>query len=71
MTDQPAAPAPGPADDAGPGPRGQCAACVIIKVVVFAGFVAYIAADFATGGKITGWLLGWLPRLPGREGDES
>lgn len=72
MTEQPTAPAQGPAEDAGPAPRGQCAACVIIKVVVFAGFVAYVAADFATGGKITGWLLAWLPRLPGgRGGDDT
>jgi len=70
MTEQAAAPEGGP-DETAPGPRGQCAACVIVKVIVFAGFVAYIAADFASGGKITGWLLGWLPRLPGRgEGEQ-
>jgi hypothetical protein len=66
MTDQAAAPPPAAGPDDGAEPRRQCAACVIIKVAAFAVFTAYVAADFATGGAITGWLLAWLPRLTGR-----
>ena len=63
MTDQPPpAPPPEPAQ-----PRQQCSTCVIIKVAAFAVFTAYVAADFATGGKITGWILGMLRAfIPGQ-----
>lgn len=40
---------------------------MIIKVAAFAVFTAYVAADFATGGKITGWILGMLRAfIPGQ-----
>jgi hypothetical protein len=41
---------------------------VVIKVAAFALFTAYIAADFATGGALTGWILTVLRSvIPGRE----
>jgi len=44
------------------GPRQQCGPCIVIKVIAFAVFTAYIAADLAMGGKLTGTLLSWLPK---------
>lgn len=49
-------------DDTSTGPRQQCGTCIVIKVIAFAVFTAYIAADLAMGGKLTGTLLSWLPR---------
>lgn len=48
--------------ETGPGPRQQCGPCIVIKVIAFAVFTAYIAADLAMGGRLTGALLSWLPK---------
>lgn len=72
MTDQSAdaaAPAPGPGAGAAEG-AGECAACItargVLVAVAFAAFAAYVAADFATGGRVTAVALGTLATLRGR-----
>lgn len=61
--EQPQSPAAPPEE-----PPLQCGPCVVIKVAAFALFTAYIAADFATGGALTGWILTVLRSvIPGRE----
>lgn len=55
------------------GPEGgaeECAACItargILLAVAFAAFAAYVAADFATGGRVTAVALGTLATMRGR-----
>lgn len=69
MTDQPAS-----LDSSGPpAPDAPCEDCApatgraILFAVAFAAFAAFVAADFATGGKLTAWtaaLLAGLRRTP-------
>lgn len=40
----------------------------VILAVAFAAFAAYVAADFATGGKLTAAAAGALAALRGRAG---
>jgi len=68
MSDQPAEIPPGtdpgagdPAAPAGITGRG------ILLALGFAAFAAYVAADFATGGRLTTWALAALAALRGRE----
>jgi hypothetical protein len=60
----PAAAAPAADDD------GRCEWCAGLRVVLFAtmfaAFAAYVAADFATGGKLTAYVAGALAGLRGR-----
>lgn len=50
----------------------ECAEClggrVILLAVLFAAFAAYVAADFATGGRLTTGALGVLAAVRGRAG---
>ncbi len=69
MTDQ-SAEASGPADPAAAGGAEDCATCIsargILFALGFAAFAAYVAADFATGGRLTAVALGALATLRGR-----
>jgi hypothetical protein len=51
---------------------GDCATCItargILFALAFAAFAAYVAADFATGGRVTAVALGALATLRGRGG---
>jgi len=61
---------PGPADPppAGPGDDMQAAGARVALIAVgFAAFAAYVAADFATGGRLTAWVIGLFAAL-GRAG---
>jgi hypothetical protein len=64
------------ADPAGPAEaaaaaeaEGGCAWCAGARVVLFAAafamFAAYVAADFATGGRLTAYVAGALAGLRG------
>ncbi len=69
MTDQ-SAEASGPADPPAAEGAEDCAACItargVLLAVAFAAFAAYVAADFATGGRLTAVALGALAALRGR-----
>ena len=64
MTDQPANPDPPAAAADEP-----CEDCVshpgraFLLAFAFAAFAAWVAADFATGGKLTAWAMGTLAAL--------
>jgi hypothetical protein len=70
MTDQ-SAEASG-AEGQAPAAEGaeDCAACItargILLALAFAGFAAYVAADFATGGRLTAAVVGTVAALRGR-----
>ena len=70
MTDQPASP------DTPPAAEEPCEDCspvtgrAVFLAVAFAAFAAWVAADFATGGKLTGWAVATLTALRGRGGAE-
>jgi disulfide bond formation protein DsbB len=56
-----------------PGPEGgaeECATCITARGIMialgFAAFAAYVAADFATGGRLTAVALGLVATLRGR-----
>ena len=69
MTDQPASPDPAAAAE----PCEDCASVTgrgVLLAVAFAAFAAWVAADFATGGKLTGWAVATLAALRGR-GEEA
>lgn len=57
-----------PEDEAGA--AGGCAWCAgartVLFAVAFAAFAAYVAADFATGGRVTLYVAGALSGLRGR-----
>jgi hypothetical protein len=59
------APTPGPEDGA-----EDCATCITARgflvALGFAAFAAFVAADFATGGRLTAVALGALATLRGR-----
>ena len=69
MSDQPASP------DTPPAVEEPCEDCspvtgrAVFLAVAFAAFAAWVAADFATGGKLTGWAVATLAALRGRGGD--
>lgn len=67
MTDQPASlDSHGPSTEAGAEPCEDCAPATgraILIAFAFAAFAAFIAADFATGGKLTAWTAGLLAGL--------
>lgn len=50
---------------------GRLSGRVIVAVVAFAVFTAYVAADFALSGRITGWLAGMLTAAHGQAKQES
>ena len=61
MTDQPASPDV-PADE----PCEECApntGRAVLLAFAFAAFAAWVAADFATGGKLTAWAAATLAGL--------
>lgn len=64
----PPAPEPGPGAAAG----DDCATCLgaraILLALAFAAFAAYVAADFATGGRVTAAALGAVAAVRGRAG---
>lgn len=53
----------------------ECDNCLsakgIMLAVGFAAFAAYVAADFATGGKLTGWIMLLVTAARGRVPRES
>jgi hypothetical protein len=65
-SDGAAAPTPGPEG----GAAEDCASCLTARGVLiaagFAAFAAFVAADFATGGRLTAAMLGLLATLRGR-----
>jgi hypothetical protein len=67
MTDQ-SAEASG-AEDQAPA-ADECATCIsargILLALAFAGFAAFVAADFATGGRLTAAVAGTVAALRGR-----
>lgn len=74
MSDQVSTPAEGNGKAPGaedPGAAGDCATCITARGILialgFAAFAAYVAADFATGGRLTGIVVGALAGLRGRE----
>lgn len=74
MTDQNPGAAPADPGDPGPPPAAdECADCLGARVVIialaFAAFAAYVAADFATGGRLTAGLVGALAAVRGRAED--
>lgn len=75
MTDQVSTPAEGNGKAPGATAPGaseadDCATCITARGVLialgFAAFAAYVAADFATGGRLTALALGALATLRGR-----
>lgn len=66
-----APPAPEPGPGAAPA-ADECATCLgartILLALAFAAFAAYVAADFATGGKVTAAALGAVAAVRGRAG---
>ena len=65
MTDQHLQPDPAAADDE---PCEDCApgtGRAILLAFAFAAFAAWVAADFATGGKLTAWAAATLAGLRG------
>lgn len=71
MSDQ--SPAPGASTEPpapGPGAAEECESCIgargVLLALGFAAFAAYVAADFATGGKLTAAVLGALAVARGR-----
>ena len=65
------APEPGPAPA---GAADECANCLgaraIVFALAFAAFAAYVAADFATGGRVTAAALGMVAAVRGRAGGD-
>ena len=66
MTDQPASPdvpeaAEQPCEDCSPA-TGRA----VLFAFAFAVFAAWVAADFATGGRLTAWAAGTLAALRSR-----
>jgi hypothetical protein len=65
-----AAPNPGPEGGAEGGADEDCPTCITGRAFLialgFAAFAAYVAADFATGGRLTAVALGALASLRGR-----
>jgi hypothetical protein len=63
-----AAPNPGPEDGAAQAAE-DCVSCLTARGIViaaaFAAFAAFVAADFATGGRLTTAALGMLATLRG------
>lgn len=56
-----------PGDEASAGGCAWCAgARTVLFAVAFAAFAAYVAADFATGGRVTLYLAGALSGFRGR-----
>jgi hypothetical protein len=58
------------ATDPDAGPAEDCAACIgargVLLALAFAAFAAYVAADFATGGRVTAAVIGTAAALRGR-----
>ena len=65
MTDQPASPDPPAAAEE---PCEDCSSVTgraVLFAFAFAAFAAWVAADFATGGKLTAWAAATLAGLRG------
>lgn len=70
MTDQPASPDPPAAEE----PCEDCAPATgraVLIAFAFAAFAAWVAADFATGGRLTAWAVGTLAALRGGQADDA
>lgn len=56
-------------------PAEGCQWCAGLRVALFAAafavFAAYVAADFATGGRVTAYVAGALAGLRGRTGGDT
>jgi hypothetical protein len=68
MSESPEATAPAPGPESGA--AEDCATCITARGVLialgFAAFAAFVAADFATGGRLTALAVGALATLRGR-----
>jgi hypothetical protein len=68
MTDQ--SPEASGAEDQAPEAADDCATCItgrgILLALGFAAFAAFVAADFATGGRLTAAVAGTVAALRGR-----
>lgn len=61
--------------DPAAGAAGECENCLrgrtVVAALAFAAFAAYVAADFATGGKLSAAVLGALAALRGRAAPDA